>query len=105
MSKELIATDKWLQRTSVFGRVRSFELKQIDEALKAYNQNPSDAGLKKVRVALAAWKAKEGAAWKISKRNASNAVTDLDKRLAAIRADPKAGSSWEEVKARLKGQS
>ena len=30
---------------------------------------------------------------------------DLDKRLAAFRADPKAGATWEEVKARLKGQS
>lgn len=30
---------------------------------------------------------------------------DLDKRLAAFRANPKAGSSWEEVKARLKGRS
>jgi len=26
---------------------------------------------------------------------------ELDRRLAAYRADPKAGSSWEEVKARL----
>jgi putative addiction module component (TIGR02574 family) len=30
---------------------------------------------------------------------------DLAKRLAAFRADPKAGSSWEEVKARLQGRS
>lgn len=30
---------------------------------------------------------------------------DLDRRLAAFHADPKAGSSWEEVKARLKAQS
>lgn len=29
---------------------------------------------------------------------------DLDRRLAAFQADPKAGSSWDEVKARLKGQ-
>jgi len=28
---------------------------------------------------------------------------DLDTRLAAFRADPKAGASWDEVKARLKG--
>jgi len=27
--------------------------------------------------------------------------TDLDRRLAAFHADPKAGSSWEEVKARV----
>ena len=30
---------------------------------------------------------------------------DLDKRLAAFRADPKAGASWDEVKARLKSRS
>ncbi len=30
---------------------------------------------------------------------------DLDRRLAAFQADPKAGSSWEEVKARLKARS
>lgn len=29
---------------------------------------------------------------------------DLDRRLAAFHADPKAGSSWEEVKARLKAR-
>ena len=29
---------------------------------------------------------------------------DLDARLAAYRADPTAGSSWDEVKARLKGR-
>ncbi|MFO0965911.1 MAG: addiction module protein [Gemmataceae bacterium] len=29
---------------------------------------------------------------------------DLERRLAAYKADPKAGSSWEEVKARLQGQ-
>ena len=30
---------------------------------------------------------------------------ELDRRLAAYEADPKAGSSWEEVKARLRGQT
>lgn len=30
---------------------------------------------------------------------------DLQRRLAAYEANPKAGSSWEEVKARLKGRS
>lgn len=30
---------------------------------------------------------------------------DLQRRLAAYEANPKAGSSWEEVKARLRGQS
>ncbi len=29
---------------------------------------------------------------------------DLERRLAAPAADPKAGSSWEEVKARLRGR-
>ena len=29
---------------------------------------------------------------------------DLERRLAAYEADPKAGSSWEEVKARLRGR-
>lgn len=30
---------------------------------------------------------------------------DLDQRLAAFQADPKAGSTWDEVKARLKARS
>ena len=30
---------------------------------------------------------------------------DLARRIAAYEADPKAGSTWEEVKARLLGQS
>jgi putative addiction module component (TIGR02574 family) len=30
---------------------------------------------------------------------------DLQRRLAAYKANPKAGSSWEEVKARLQAQS
>jgi putative addiction module component (TIGR02574 family) len=30
---------------------------------------------------------------------------ELDRRLAAYEADPQAGSSWEEVKARLWGRS
>jgi putative addiction module component (TIGR02574 family) len=30
---------------------------------------------------------------------------DLQRRLAAYEANPKAGSSWEEVKARLSGES
>lgn len=29
---------------------------------------------------------------------------ELDRRLTAYEADPQAGSSWEEVKARLKGK-
>jgi len=29
---------------------------------------------------------------------------DLERRLAAYKANPKAGSSWEEVKARLQGR-
>lgn len=29
---------------------------------------------------------------------------DLERRLAAYEANPKAGSSWEEVKARLRGR-
>jgi putative addiction module component (TIGR02574 family) len=29
---------------------------------------------------------------------------DLERRLADYRANPKAGSTWEEVKARLRGQ-
>lgn len=28
---------------------------------------------------------------------------DLDRRLSALRTDPKAGSPWQEVKARLRG--
>jgi putative addiction module component (TIGR02574 family) len=31
--------------------------------------------------------------------------TELDRRLAAYEADPQAGSSWEEVKARLRSRS
>ena len=30
---------------------------------------------------------------------------DLQRRLAAYEANPKAGSSWEEVKARLRGEA
>jgi putative addiction module component (TIGR02574 family) len=30
---------------------------------------------------------------------------DLQRRVAAYEANPKAGASWEEVKARLRGQS
>ncbi len=30
---------------------------------------------------------------------------DLERRLAAHRADPRAGSTWEEVKARLRGRA
>jgi putative addiction module component (TIGR02574 family) len=30
---------------------------------------------------------------------------ELDRRIAEYEADPKAGSSWEEVKARLRGRS
>jgi putative addiction module component (TIGR02574 family) len=30
---------------------------------------------------------------------------DLQRRIAAYEANPKAGSTWEEVKARLRGQS
>ncbi|MFL5297775.1 MAG: hypothetical protein ACJ798_15465 [Phenylobacterium sp.] len=83
MRKDLIDHSRWLSRTSVLGRIRSAQLKAIDDALKAYEISGSEADLSKIRVALAAWKAKEGAGWKISKRNANGALTELDKRLDA----------------------
>ena len=83
MRKELFELKKWLDLTSIPGRPRSEQLKQIDAGLKAYQTSGSDADLKTIRAALAAWKAKEGAAWKLSKRNAKKAMEELDKRLDA----------------------
>jgi hypothetical protein len=81
MRKDLIEHSKWLSRTSVLGRIRSYELKELDKAIKAYEVSGLDNDLRKIRIALAAWKAKEGAGWKISKRNADGAFFELERRM------------------------
>ena len=82
--KELIEYQVWLRRTSVFGRIRSPQLKRVDELLKNYELNGGDLGL--LRIALQTWKLKEGVAWKSSKRNADGAIEELERRMNADNA-------------------
>jgi hypothetical protein len=69
MPINLIDHKAWMDQTAVFGRIRSFELKELDDALAAYNARQTDDGLKKVRRTFEAWKLKEGVGWRNSPRN------------------------------------
>jgi hypothetical protein len=69
--RNLIPYDTWIKRTAVLGRFRSTELKALDQALKAYEDAPSEQALKLLIDRLDAWKATQGQgdAWKKSSRN------------------------------------
>ncbi|HKZ04541.1 MAG TPA: hypothetical protein VJU81_03650 [Methylomirabilota bacterium] len=77
----LLFAGRWIEWTDVPLRPRSAELKALDEAVKAWGQSDRD-GLDRVRIALSAWKVKEGQEWSKSKRNAHEAVTALNERTA-----------------------
>jgi hypothetical protein len=69
MPIDLIEHKAWMDQTAVFGRIRSSELKELDDALAAYGARKTDDGLKKVRRTFEAWKLKEGVGWRNSPRN------------------------------------
>ena len=92
MAIELIDSKSWLARTSAVGFFRSDELKELDAALKAYEQGKTDANLSKVRRAFATWKLKEGMGWRQSRRNTTGAFSKLEELL-----DPRAATPYDDA--------
>jgi hypothetical protein len=81
MPAPLISAAEWSRRTSVIG-FRSDEMKAIEEALRWYEQNPSQHHREVVQERLDAWKKKEGPNWIRSRRNKDGVVTQLTSMLA-----------------------
>jgi hypothetical protein len=75
----LLFAGRWSAWTEVPLRPRSAEMKALDEAVKVWGQADRE-GLDRVRVALSAWKVKEGQDWSQSKRNGQGAVSALNER-------------------------
>jgi len=71
MATTLVAYDAWIKHTESLGARRSDELRALDNALRAYQTDHSQAALTRVKNALTAWKKTQGAgdAWKTSRRN------------------------------------
>lgn len=82
--------EDWIRDTYAFGKRRSLELKNVDEALRAYRQasyvgQKSDPARKKsLRTAFDAWKAKQKGNWLDSSRNSRKAVKTLADELDGL---------------------
>jgi hypothetical protein len=88
-----ITHDIWMRDTAAFGKVRSSELKQIDNALLAYEKalkNSSGSVLaerKSLQNALVMWKSAQSnknLRWKDSIRNKRKTVEMLDAELGHV---------------------
>jgi hypothetical protein len=84
-------------------KVRSAQLKKIDEALLAYHARPGDAGLSQIKLALHHWKMSKGydgnggkPAWVTSERNKRSAVSNLDMQVFG-QPNPLANSVLKEL--------
>lgn len=83
---------QWMKDTAAFGRVRSKELKALDNALMLYEQALTGSGSvlqekKNLQNALEAWKAAQkakGQDWRSSVRNKLKAVEKLDAELGHV---------------------
>lgn len=79
----------WMKDTAVFGRIRSNELKAVDNALKAYEdaeKNSTGSILKEkkaLRDALTTWQNAKGD-WRSNARNNLKAVEKLDAELGMV---------------------
>lgn len=71
MATTLVPYDAWIKHTESLGARRSDELRALDNALRAYQTDTSQAALTRVKNALNAWKKSQGVgdAWKKSRRN------------------------------------
>ncbi len=71
MASDLLSQKDWLKRTSVIGKIRSRELKEVDKALAHYEQFGGGDARWRVGQALDAWKRSKGPGdeWKRSDRN------------------------------------
>ena len=88
MALELIPSKTWMSDTAVMGLFRSDQLKDLDQALKSYEELKSDSNLSKVRRTFEAWKLKEGMGWRQSKRNGRAAFSKLEELLNPRAATP-----------------
>lgn len=80
MPLDLIPHDLWMTQTAVVGRIRSQELKTVDDALRIYNRTQTDQNLKALRTAFDAWMRKPDGGSQ-SSRNRKGAVDKLDSQL------------------------
>ena len=67
---EILTKEKWLEATAVRGKIRSSELRKLDDAIANYwKQGGNQSHLIAIRVALQAWKRAKGPTWAASERN------------------------------------
>lgn len=83
MASDLIPYKVWMERTSVRGRRRSKELKDLDSQLERYEQFGGGQAHWAVDQALEAWKKSKGPGdkWKSHARNKNGAFDDLTRAL------------------------
>lgn len=90
MPNDLIRYEVWMERTSVTGRRRGKELKELDEELQRYERFGGGQARWSVGKCLQAWKDSVGPgdAWKRHKRNQNGAFDDLTKALEGFHHSP-----------------
>jgi len=83
MPSDLIAHADWMKRTTALGRPRSASLKELDAALKHYEQFGGGDARWRVEQKLEGWKTSQGTGdeWKRSVRNRDLVVEELTARL------------------------
>ena len=94
MASDLIPQKDWLKRTTVLGKIRSRELKGLDQALARYEQVGGAAARLQVEQALEAWKRSKGPGdeWKRSDRNRREQAVEHLTALLAGKGDT--DSAW-----------
>ena len=75
----IMSLEDWKRGTSLALQIRSSELREIDSALEAFERQPTGVSLSRLKLAVNAWKLKQGGgdAWKKSSRNDGRTVERL----------------------------
>lgn len=75
---KLVPYQRWLERTSWFAHPRSLQLKELDQAIQAYERSSNENNWKRLGDSLEAWKRTHGPndEWKRSERNRKDAAVE-----------------------------
>jgi hypothetical protein len=99
MPATVVSHAEWMKETAVTMRIRSSQLKELDAAIKKFEELSTKEAFDAIKLKLTGWKNLKGAGWKTNDRNKSGMITKLDNQITAGWKDFDQGTieAWREL--------
>ncbi|HWC89669.1 MAG TPA: hypothetical protein VG433_08440 [Pirellulales bacterium] len=99
MPAAVVSHADWMKETAVTMRIRSSQLKELDAAIKKFEELSTKEAFDAIKLKLTGWKNLKGAGWKTNDRNKSGMITKLDNQITAGWKDFDQGTveAWREL--------